>query len=158
MFCPNCKDEFRAGFTRCANCDVELVHELSAEDPVHARAKVAKAAAVTMPLPVKVADYCGFFSLDEARDARDQLRARRIASDIVIREPLGASLDDPLQEEFWLRVDAERYHDAHAILGDPAESIAAAEEDESFNCSECGGRVAAQESFCPGCGARFEES
>lgn len=30
MFCPNCKAEYREGFTRCADCDVELVYELSA--------------------------------------------------------------------------------------------------------------------------------
>jgi len=30
MFCPNCKAEFRQGFTRCSDCDADLVHELSA--------------------------------------------------------------------------------------------------------------------------------
>ena len=25
MFCPTCGDEFRAGFTRCNDCDVDLV-------------------------------------------------------------------------------------------------------------------------------------
>jgi hypothetical protein len=28
MFCPVCKAEYRQGFTRCADCDVELVYEL----------------------------------------------------------------------------------------------------------------------------------
>jgi hypothetical protein len=27
MFCPQCKAEYRPGFTRCADCDVELVHD-----------------------------------------------------------------------------------------------------------------------------------
>jgi len=27
MFCPKCKAEYRRGFTRCADCDVDLVHE-----------------------------------------------------------------------------------------------------------------------------------
>jgi hypothetical protein len=27
MYCPQCKAEYRQGFTRCADCDVELVHE-----------------------------------------------------------------------------------------------------------------------------------
>jgi hypothetical protein len=31
MFCPQCKAEYRRGFTRCADCDVELVYELPAE-------------------------------------------------------------------------------------------------------------------------------
>lgn len=35
MFCPQCKVEYRKGFTRCADCDVDLVHELemTARDP-----------------------------------------------------------------------------------------------------------------------------
>ena len=31
MFCPLCKAEYRQGFTRCADCDVELVPALEAE-------------------------------------------------------------------------------------------------------------------------------
>jgi catechol 2,3-dioxygenase-like lactoylglutathione lyase family enzyme len=33
MFCPKCKDEFRAGFTRCNDCDVDLVDALPPEEP-----------------------------------------------------------------------------------------------------------------------------
>ena len=28
MICPNCKTEYRAGFTKCADCDVDLVDGL----------------------------------------------------------------------------------------------------------------------------------
>jgi len=31
MFCPNCRSEYRAGVTRCADCDVDLVDELPPE-------------------------------------------------------------------------------------------------------------------------------
>ena len=31
MFCPKCKAEYREGFSRCADCDVELVPELASE-------------------------------------------------------------------------------------------------------------------------------
>lgn len=31
MFCPKCKAEYREGFTRCADCDVDLVDKLSPE-------------------------------------------------------------------------------------------------------------------------------
>ena len=31
MYCPNCKAEYRQGYTRCADCDVELVEELPEE-------------------------------------------------------------------------------------------------------------------------------
>jgi hypothetical protein len=28
MFCPQCRAEYRRGFTRCSDCDVDLVDEL----------------------------------------------------------------------------------------------------------------------------------
>ena len=31
MFCPECRAEYRPGFTRCADCDVDLVQELPVE-------------------------------------------------------------------------------------------------------------------------------
>jgi len=31
MFCPECKAEYRPGFTHCADCDVDLVQELPVE-------------------------------------------------------------------------------------------------------------------------------
>ena len=31
MFCPQCRCEFQVGFTRCNDCDVELVERLEAE-------------------------------------------------------------------------------------------------------------------------------
>ena len=31
MFCPQCRAEYRAGFTRCSDCDVELVKQLPVE-------------------------------------------------------------------------------------------------------------------------------
>jgi hypothetical protein len=32
MFCPECRAEYRPGFTRCADCEVELVHEIRGHD------------------------------------------------------------------------------------------------------------------------------
>lgn len=32
MFCPNCKSEYREGFTRCSDCDVDLVDRLPEEE------------------------------------------------------------------------------------------------------------------------------
>jgi hypothetical protein len=32
MFCPECRAEYRPGFTRCSDCDVDLVHELPEPD------------------------------------------------------------------------------------------------------------------------------
>ena len=33
MFCPQCKAEYRVGFIRCSDCDVELVGQLPADAP-----------------------------------------------------------------------------------------------------------------------------
>jgi hypothetical protein len=37
MICPNCKAEYKAGFTRCSDCDVDLVDRLPSqpESPGH---------------------------------------------------------------------------------------------------------------------------
>jgi hypothetical protein len=32
-YCPNCRAEYRAGFERCADCDIALVDELPTEPP-----------------------------------------------------------------------------------------------------------------------------
>ena len=82
MFCPTCRDEFRAGFTRCERCQVDLVNDLSELDAARSKTK-------TPPLqaPVVMADYCGFFSMQEAAHAREQLRRERIFTEIVLREP-----------------------------------------------------------------------
>ena len=33
-FCPACHCEYRTGFTRCTDCDIELVDSLSEDNPV----------------------------------------------------------------------------------------------------------------------------
>jgi hypothetical protein len=59
MFCPVCKAEYRQGFTRCADCDVELVYELPA-------------AAIVPVEPVDPGDpeedpFCSFWKGDDPR-------------------------------------------------------------------------------------------
>jgi hypothetical protein len=99
-------------------------------------------------------DYCGFLGLEEARAARDSLRLEGIRSEIVIRESPESAIDRPIKEEYWLRVDHGRYRECSAILGyDQVEP----DEEAGFNCSSCGQLVTAEESFCPKCGARFED-
>jgi hypothetical protein len=152
VFCPKCRDEFRQGFTRCGRCNVDLVDELAPEKPE------ASASVTAVPGPVRLAEYCGYFSLDEARDARNLLRQQRIRSDIVVREPPDADWDEPVREEYWLRVDISCACKIPAILGAPPPvEEAAADEDSGFACGDCGQKVAADETFCPECGARFDD-
>jgi hypothetical protein len=58
MFCPNCKAEYREGFRRCADCDVDLVHELPATS------------LATIPVDPGDPDedpFCSFWSGDDPR-------------------------------------------------------------------------------------------
>jgi hypothetical protein len=50
MFCPACRAEYRAGFTRCSDCDVDLVQELSESDT---RVRKAKREWTTTPSTIK---------------------------------------------------------------------------------------------------------
>ena len=150
MFCPTCKDEFRAGFTRCASCDVDLVDSLSGSGVPEAPRPVQGGS--TRPAVARMVDYCGFFSLDDARDARRKLKAAGILTEISIRDIPGIDDDD---EEYWLRVERDRYREVFTLLGFDEHDHNAY--DDTFSCAECGHEVAAAESFCPKCGARFED-
>jgi len=151
VFCPSCKDEFRPGFTRCARCNVDLVDDLDRAAPSRSAPQPAPA------YPVRMAEYCGFLSLDDARHARDRLRHERIRSEIVLREPPDVDWNGPVREEAWLRVEAARLREVAVLLGDIPELEVEGEADEAtFECGNCGHDVAEDESFCPKCGARFE--
>lgn len=144
MYCPVCRDEFRAGFTNCGRCNVELVAELSAVEPPPASPKSMPSA------PRTLVEYCGFLSLAEARQSRDLLAEQAIAWEIVIRPGEGEG-----GEEFWLRVDSTRTRHVASLLGD----VPVADEKSAggFSCGECGAHVAEDDERCPGCGARFDE-
>jgi rubrerythrin len=99
-------------------------------------------------------DYCGFLDLDEARMARDSLRRELIRSEIVIREAADSTMDRSIKEEYWLRIEHKSFRASSEILGyDRVES----DQEESFNCSNCGTTIAEHETACPKCGARFED-
>ena len=34
MYCPSCRSEYKPGFTRCDDCDTDLVYELPLPEPV----------------------------------------------------------------------------------------------------------------------------
>jgi len=148
MFCPACQSEFREGFTRCEACEVDLVHEISPEKSATSAPKHVA--------PGLLVDYCGFLSLDEAREARDRLRRERLPSEIVIRDLAGEDPWAPAKEEYWIRVPSRGLRAVDAILSDGITEEAGSEPGESVACSECGQTVGSEESFCPHCGAKFD--
>lgn len=150
MFCPVCRDEFRAGFTRCANCNVALVERLDAPDLRTATETVVVPPA--KPGEPKV-NYCGFLEVDEALVARRSLAKHGIAAEVLVRDGEGPDAG----EEYWLRVAPSHFAAAQALLGyDEAEGVHADVEVEKVACSACGGDVDEDASRCPHCGERFE--
>lgn len=151
MFCPSCRDEFRPGFTRCANCDVALVERLEAP------AQRADAESIVVP-PAKPGEpkvnYCGFLEIDEALVARRALVKHGIAAEILVRDGDG----EDAGEEYWLRVVPSHFAAAQSILGyDEADGVHADVAIEKVACSACGGEVDEDASRCPHCGERFED-
>jgi hypothetical protein len=150
MFCPACRDEYRSGFTRCATCDTALVAALDDRKPS------APAPVVVEATPEHhLAPFCGFLTLDEARQARDKVRAAKLPADILIRETPGGAAGTPVQEEFWLRVRPAHSAVIESLLGFEPAAHAGAE--DTFKCSACEATVHASDEACPGCGLRFEE-
>ena len=151
MFCPNCKDEFRQGFTRCGRCDVDLVDDLAAVESGN------PVAVPEFAIQIRFGEYCGYLSLEEARQARDKLRPEGIRSEIALREPPDSSLEEPVREEYWLRVDTSQAKRVAQLLGGVPAVEPEEEDDDSFACGDCGQKVADDELFCPKCGARFDD-
>ena len=157
MFCPNCKDEFRSGFTRCADCGVDLVADLSAAAPQsgHAAETASQPGtpAAVGPTTLRMVDVCGFFSLDDAREARARLQLERLHADVLIRESEPTD-DGGRSEEFWLRVEASGIRTAAGIFAQ--EEDADAPGGDGRTCGQCGAELAPEAATCSSCGARLE--
>ncbi len=154
MYCPECRGEYRPGIARCPTCEVDLVDSLgSAPGGGALRPDEGDAHASDETF----FPYCGFLGLAEARHARDQVRARGIRSEIVIRETPGSDLRAPIEEEFWLKIPPRSFAAAAEVLGYDEAASDAAEEGELV-CSACGRAVASEARSCPHCGERFEDA
>jgi len=149
MFCPVCRDEYRPGFTRCATCDVDLVESLSVAGQGQPKQVVPEVAAEEA-----TANFCGFLTLDEAREARDKVRAAGILGEILIRDAPGSAAGESAREDYWLRVAPRDFRAVAGILDFAPAPIETP--DESFTCSACGATVRASDEVCPGCGLGFE--
>jgi hypothetical protein len=62
-------------------------------------------------------DYCGFLTLEDARDAREHLGRHGIPSEIAIRDPVGVPVEERAGEEYWLRVPLKSFQAVTALLG-----------------------------------------
>ena len=96
--------------------------------------------------------YCGFLSLEEARDAKRRMRGAGFHAEILIRD--GRDADGHEIEEYWLLIPPRAFTAAQRIVGfDHAETAV-----EEVLCSVCDRPVREDADACPHCGARFEEA
>lgn len=148
MFCPVCRDEYRPGFTRCATCDADLVESLDSEPATESRPSRE-----SKPIQEPTSPYCGFLSLEEAREAKRRMREGGFHAEVLIRD--GHDEHGSEIEEYWLMIPARAFKAAQGIVGfDQAEM----KDDDEVLCSVCDKPVPEDASTCPHCGARFEEA
>ena len=116
MYCPRCKVEYRPGFRRCVDCDVDLVYAL----PVQAPRKVESGK--DLAGLIEVAEGTEFKGLSRwidslgCADACLKLRKARIAYRVTeIPKSVGYQMRP--QQEFEIAVPTSEFQKAKEILG-----------------------------------------
>jgi hypothetical protein len=131
-------------------CNADLVESLDAGATPAARREPPPD---SRPAPEPTSAYCGFLSLEEAREAKRRMREAGFHAEVLIRD--GQDERGRESEEYWLLLPARAFKAAQEIVGfDHAE----VREDEDVLCSVCDRPVREDASECPHCGARFEEA
>ena len=100
MFCPQCQSEYREGFTRCSDCDVELVPALPDEghDPDSVLVQVLSTSDATIVAIVKsLFDEAGIEFVTRNEALQDMLGGGRLGGMNLVLGPV----------EFWVREDRE---------------------------------------------------
>lgn len=96
MFCPNCKAEYRLGFTRCADCDVDLVERLDADATDSSQSPDD----ANLDAPILLWSGVDSSALDEIREALDAAQIPYNDEPLETRL-LYASMRHPL--EVWVQ-------------------------------------------------------
>lgn len=150
MWCPNCRSEFREGFDRCGSCDVDLIdHEPEAPSEPEVGVPPKRSAR---------AEFCGFFSLEEAVEARKQLREAGLVGDILIRDAPQLEGEDSQADEFWLLIDPAQAKHVQSVLdfeGVPLEDETGKQEE--LVCPGCQSKRDPRDRICLRCGLGFGE-
>ena len=147
MFCPECKSEYRTGFTRCEECDVDLVEQLPSATPeIDAQAE---------PVTVFVT-----FNDSEANLVKSLLEGSGI--EVLLFDENLSSIDPPAafliggikvavpkrQETLALEVLREyRSGAGREIVGETQGS-------DEYRCPHCLGLLEPETTVCPKCGSQ----
>jgi hypothetical protein len=113
MFCPQCKAEYRVGFTRCSDCGIDLVDHLPVEQSATAdedQQRFQRDRFEPEAELVVIRVYQNIIQADLARSALEAAGIPSVLSDSVSRQYISLAL--PLQ----LLVRIEDAEDANKIL------------------------------------------
>jgi hypothetical protein len=148
-FCPECRAEYRPGFTRCASCDVDLVESLPEFAPL-TEEEMRKA----LEGKELVAITSGY--IDAVLEMRDQLAGMRILS--LVEEAEKAPPQPGLPRRVKLMVAKDSLEAAAACMGETFRSMVAQEglkpnaEITYERCPACNSPVPPDAEECPECG------
>jgi hypothetical protein len=148
-FCPVCQSEYRAGFTRCSSCDVDLVDQLEGE--IHFSEEEVQQALSGQEL---VGISRG--TMDAVLETRELLAASRLPS-LVVQDKEQPS--DPNQpKRMILVVRKSDVPKASELLGDMFKKLVSKEgldanvELKTDICPACGNKLPEDAEECPECG------
>ncbi len=148
-FCPECRAEYRQGFTRCASCEVDLVESLPELAPL-TEAEMRKA----LEGKELVAVTSGY--LEAVLEMRDRLAGARVLS--IIEEAEKAPPQPGLPKRVKLMVAKDSLEAAAACMGEAFRSMVAQEglqpstEIHYDRCPACNSPVPPDAEECPECG------
>ena len=114
MICPECGSEYREGFTRCSDCDVDLVEPLEEEPDVELVSVYQSGNPALIPIVESL-----------LRDAQIEFMTTGMSVQ-ALQGAVGSSFVVPV--EFWVR--SEFADQALELLADVDESYAVDEEQE----------------------------
>jgi hypothetical protein len=151
MFCPRCRSEYRAGFSRCAHCEVDLVAELPPEDVFGSIEAMAQALEGKEVQAILVGNHV------DLSQVQHYLANKRIAT--VIAGEADENVEAPVHRRFFLMVandEIERARDViheHWREGAIAQGLLLGDTDAApGTCPACGAKVPAEVGECPECG------
>ena len=149
MFCPQCHDEFRAGFLTCPDCQAPLTHgkpdERATFTPAEAETRLKNA-------PVAI---LGTLPQGPALQLRDNLLGSGVDC-VLTREGGDCGPSGCAPTNFHLLVRSDQVDSLQQQLAARTEAYARAHGMESQadapNCPCCGSDLSANDDECPDCG------
>jgi hypothetical protein len=148
-FCPECRSEYRLGYTRCEACEVDLVDSLPEASPMtEAEMRAALEGKELVAISQGV--------LDAVLETRDHLARQRILS--LVEEADKEPLQPGLPRRVRLMVAREQLEEAARCLGESFRELVAQEglevggELTYDKCPACGSPVPPDAEECAECG------